>query len=80
MRSPWDGDPTIALGDQVDALLDRLPADPAVWSALHREYHADVFCGLFLEADNRGTELTPTTLARLVERGLTLGLDIYSAP
>ena len=71
--------PEWELGDAIETLLDRLPADPALWETLVGRFKADVFCGLFLNAANRGAELRPDTLARLVERRLTLGLDIHGA-
>ncbi len=65
------------LGDAIRTLLDRLPADPSLWESLAAEFDTDVFCGLFLAASNRGTELPLDTMALLVERRLPLGLDIY---
>jgi hypothetical protein len=66
------------LGDAIQTLLERLPADPALWETLAGEFKTDVFCGLFLSAANRGTELRVETMALLAERRLTLGLDIYA--
>ncbi len=66
------------LTDAIDALLDRLPSDPAVWYTLASRFRLDVFCGLFLDALNRGLDLGPDVMSRLAERHLTLRLDIYS--
>ena len=65
------------LGDAIHTLLEQLPADPALWESLAAEYATDVFCGLYLSAVNRGTELSVETMALLAERRLRLGLDIY---
>ena len=65
------------LSDAIRTLLDRFPADPALWESLAAEFTTDVFCGLFLHAANRGTQISLETMALLVERRLPLGLDIY---
>ena len=69
--------PEWELSDAVRTLLERLPADPALWESLAMDYKIDLFCGLFLAARNSGTELMLETMALLVERRLPLGLDIY---
>lgn len=65
------------LSDAIRTLLDRFPADPALWESLATEFRMDVFCGLFLHERNRGTEISIETMALLVERRLPLGLDIH---
>ncbi len=65
------------LESQIEALFNRLTADVAVWRDLAGRYHADLFCGLWSEAWNRGLELSPEVVAAIGERGLRLGLDIY---
>ncbi len=65
------------LSDAIRTLLDKFPADPALWESLATEFRMDVFCGLFLHESNRGTEISIETMALLVERRLPLGLDIY---
>jgi Domain of unknown function (DUF4279) len=66
------------LDDAITTLLGKLPSDLAVWRELASQYRLDVFCGLFLEQWNRGTELSPATLGLLAERNLTLSLDVYA--
>jgi len=58
-------------------LLRAFPSDPAVW-ATAAPHRPDVFCGLFLDASNRGCVLEPETLGLLTSRGLSLSLDIYA--
>ena len=65
------------LGEAIDALLERLPSDLAVWDALAAKYRLDVFCGVHLEGWNRGIALGPMLLRRLADRHLELSLDIY---
>jgi hypothetical protein len=65
------------LADAIGALLDRLPADVAIWKEIGSSARIDVFCGLHLDDWNRGLELPPDLLARLGERRITLGFDIY---
>lgn len=62
---------------QIAALFGRLTSDLSVWKQLSATYYADLFCGLWSEAFNRGTELSPEILRMIAERGLRLGLDVY---
>ena len=66
------------LGAQIEWILARLPSDLAVWSQLTSRYKTDMFCGLFLERSNHGVSLQPATMAKLAERGIQLGFDIYA--
>lgn len=68
------------LDDAIVALLDRLPADLNIWRDLARTHRMDVFCGLFMGADNQGTILQPGTLRLLADRGLHVDVDIYGTP
>jgi len=63
---------------QIDALLNTLTQDLSVWRTLTQKYNADLFCGVWLRNWNRGMGLSPQLMARLAERGLELGLDIYA--
>ena len=65
------------LGDAIDALLAKLPADLNIWRKVASVGDIDLFCGLHLRAWNRGLELTPAQLGRLAERGIALSIDIY---
>jgi hypothetical protein len=65
------------LADAINELLNRLPADNAVWERLAAKYVLDVSCGLYLAAWNRGFALPPALLRRLAERHLELNVDIY---
>jgi hypothetical protein len=68
------------LDDAIAALLSRLPTDLAVWRELAGTHHLDIFCGLFMGADNQGAAVRPETLRLLADRGLMLSLDIYGPP
>lgn len=62
----------------LSSLLDRLPSDPLVWENLRRRYSVALGFGLFQGAWNRGFDLSPAALARVVALGLGLGFDIYA--
>lgn len=68
--------PEWELGDAIDTLLERLPADPALWESLAGWANVTVVCELFAHADDRSARLPPDTLARLAERRLELRLEI----
>ncbi len=65
---------------QVTQLLSGLPADLGVWRELSDQCALRLFCGWFLQGGNEGVALSPTTLGALGARGISLDLDIYSAP
>lgn len=71
-RSPGD------LDAQIAALLDGTTDDLSKWQKVTSAFDADIFCGLFLEEENEGLVLAPTTLKKLGDRGLRLSLDIYA--
>ena len=71
-REPEDMD------DQVREILSRMTNDLKVWRGISEKYQIDLFCGLFLRASNEGMTLSPESLIALGERGIELGLDIYS--
>lgn len=66
------------LDGQVQELLGQLTTDLSIWADLARRFDLDLFCGLFMEAENEGGLLSPRTLVALGERGIKLDLDIYA--
>jgi hypothetical protein len=67
----------ISFEEQINNLLDLLPADLEVWRELNSKFAPDLFCGLWLKEWNRSLDLSSQTLMRIAERGLRIGLDIY---
>ncbi len=63
---------------QVQYLLGRVTSDESVWEDLARRFSVDLFCGVFLEAWNRGFELSAPLLSELSRRKLMIGFDVYS--
>jgi hypothetical protein len=71
-RAPGD------LDGQIGEILSRLPQDLQVWKELNRRFKVDLFCGLFLESETGGSQISATVLAALGDRGIELNLDIYA--
>jgi hypothetical protein len=65
-------------GAQVEWILSRLTSNLVTWGEVTGRYKTDMFCGLFLERDNRGVSLDSRTMAKLSERGIMIGFDIYA--
>jgi hypothetical protein len=57
-------------------LLKRLPSNESTWKKLKR-YKLDLFCGLFMEAQNRGFGISPRLCRELSKRSIAIGFDIY---
>ena len=70
----------VDLEDGLKILFEKLPVDLKVWAELTERYKVDIFCGLFLAAENRGFSLSPEMSKMLADRGLEIGFDIYFDP
>jgi hypothetical protein len=69
--------PTVDVDEGIQKLLALLPSERDVWASLTSRYQVDLFCGLFLEAENRGFGLSPEVTKLLSDRGIEVGFDIY---
>jgi hypothetical protein len=66
------------LDGAIGELLERLPADLAVWKRLAAKHRLELFCGLHLASWNGGLRIPPDLLRRMADRYLELDLGIYS--
>ncbi|GAB0152335.1 DUF4279 domain-containing protein [Marinobacterium sp. BA1] len=62
---------------QVSEILSQLSSDLTIWNELSSKYSIDLFCGIFMEKNNEGMDISPKTLVELGNRGIMLALDIY---
>lgn len=62
----------------VHLLFARLPTDEVLWSGLRRRFRLQLMFGIFTERWNRGFELSPEAVRRIVSIGAGVGLDIYA--
>lgn len=72
--SKADGD---NLDAQIEWILSPLTSDLIVWKDLGARFELDMFCGVWMDATNQGTGLSPATMKLLGDRGIPIGLDIY---
>jgi hypothetical protein len=70
--------PDTELDEVLGLLLDPFPDDSVLWEELTSTYSVDVFCGVFMEADNQRTVVSADVLARLGRLGLPLHFDFYA--
>lgn len=63
--------------DGFRTLLAKLPSNLEVWTSLAEQYRMNIFCGLFLDARNRGFKLSAELLKMLGDRHIEVGFDIY---
>jgi|JI9StandDraft_2_1071091.scaffolds.fasta_scaffold178102_2 hypothetical protein len=71
-RDPGD------LNAQIVEILESTTSDVDVWRSIAARHHVDIFCGLFLSADNEGVALAPETMKLVGERGIKVWLDVYA--
>jgi len=72
-RSPTGAD------DLIRELLGLLPPlDALVWDELRKRCELKVWIGCFLESDNRGFVLRPSSVRALARLGAELNVDIYA--
>jgi hypothetical protein len=65
------------LEGQLSWLFAQTTSDLAKWRELTTRWPTDVFCGLFMERNNRGLTLSPEITRKLGERRVEIGFDIY---
>ncbi|MCL2871641.1 MAG: DUF4279 domain-containing protein [Betaproteobacteria bacterium] len=70
-REPEDMD------GQIDEILSQMTGDLATWQSIAKQYHLDLFCGLFMRVSNEGLSISAASLEALGARGIELQLDIY---
>jgi hypothetical protein len=68
----------LEIEDHVSILLARVSDNLEIWRDLSTRFRIEIFCGLFLDAENRGFELPPQLMRQLAERGISIGFDIYA--
>jgi hypothetical protein len=68
---------TADIKDKIENILSRVTNDLAVWKYLGEFFSIDIYCGLFLDEDNRGCEFSSDLLKMLGERRINLGFDIW---
>jgi hypothetical protein len=59
-------------------LLDRLPQDPSVWDVVRQRFTLRLSCGVFVDAWNRGFDLSPAALKRITALGASFTVNIYA--
>ncbi len=65
------------LEEKVWDILKRVPSEQGVWKSLTGRYHVDLFCGVFLDKQNRGFGLSVKLMRELSRLGIEIGFDIY---
>jgi hypothetical protein len=63
---------------QIWEILNQTTDDLSVWRSIGEKHEIDLFCGLFLGGSNEVMTLSAESLAALGNRGIEIGLDIYS--
>jgi hypothetical protein len=62
----------------IASVLDRLPSDETLWVELAARYEIQLRIAVFLEAFNRGFDLSPEMIARISRVRAVVVFDIYA--
>ena len=65
---------------QIARLLGCIDLSLGEWVSLATRFEFDIFCGWFMRDSNEGISVSPRTMRMLVERNITLSVDIYAPP
>lgn len=68
------------LDHQLQWLFSRLTDDMRRWTRIGRQHRMRISVGIFMEAANRGFEISPSSMRELSRRGLLIGFDVYYNP
>lgn len=60
------------LDAQIKTLLAEATDNAEVWQSITSRFDADVFCGLFMDEENEGLEISPDALNALGTRGIRM--------
>ena len=66
------------LEDKIWDILKKVSLDQKAWTTLTESYQVDLFCGVFLETENRGFGLSVDIMKALSRLGIEIGFDIYA--
>jgi hypothetical protein len=66
------------LDAHVAELFGRVNSDLSAWATLSSEYEIDLWCVYFMGETDEHVRVSPGTLRALGDRGIQLGLRIYS--
>lgn len=69
-----------SIDDGICELLAELTSDMQAWKVACDRLRIDLFCGLFLDEQNRGFALRASTVRAIADRGIEIGFDIYCPP
>ncbi|MFK8067283.1 MAG: DUF4279 domain-containing protein [Gammaproteobacteria bacterium] len=63
---------------QIMEIFSKLTNDLSVWEEISSKYTIDLFCGLFMNEEMEGQDISPESLLILGQRRVLIGLDIYA--
>ncbi|MCR9120049.1 MAG: DUF4279 domain-containing protein [bacterium] len=72
--------PQLTFDEALAGLIEKLPADLAIWHSLTQRYRVAVSCSLLVHGINQGYELSPEVLFALGRLGVMFDVDIFCEP
>lgn len=71
-------DDHIDLEEKIRDIIKPILANESYWETVTTECEVDLFCGLFLEAENRGFDLSSEIIGELGRLSINISFDIYA--
>ena len=66
------------IDEQIVEIFSKLTNDLGIWEDIASKYTVDLFCGLFMNEEMEGQDISSDSLLRLGQRKILIGLDIYA--
>lgn len=64
--------------EAIQQLLLRFPSDPSWWERLRSKYSVELWIGIFINAWNRGFEISPAAISTVRDTGASMQWDLYA--
>lgn len=63
---------------QIEEIFSKLTNDFSIWEGIASKFTVDLFCGLFMNEEMEGQDISSESLLALGRRKILIGLDIYA--
>jgi hypothetical protein len=76
----YEPQPEMTVDEAITDFLEKLTSDDATWKSFTNRFDVDLICDVAVYGANQGFEIPATVLLQLAQRGIKLGVDIFTYP